>query len=60
MPEGLAHTTQATSIIVSDLHQELGTNVCSWRGRHSYMTRMYADSIHIASVLVAGRDVMAF
>ena len=44
--------------IVSDLHQGLGMNVCSGHGRHSYMTRMYADkNIHIAFVLEAGRGV---
>ena len=33
-------------------------NVCTWRGRHSYMMRMYADKkVHIAFTLVAGCGV---
>ena len=33
-------------------------NVCSGRGKHSYMARMYADkNIHIAFVLEEGLDV---
>ena len=56
-PSRLPLTTNAMSI-VSDLHQGLGMNVCSGCGRHTYMTRMYADkNIHIAFVLVAGRGV---
>ena len=49
---GLQHTTRTTSV-VSALHHGLGMNVCSERGRHSYMMRMYAKII----VLVAGNDV---
>ena len=33
-------------------------NICSGRGRHSYMTRMYADKdIHIVFVLLGRHDV---
>ena len=36
-------------------------NVCNGRGKHSYMTTMYADkNIHIAFVLVEGRGVMVY
>ena len=47
--------------IVSDLHQGLCVNVYSGHGRHTYMTRMYADkNFHIPFVLVAGHGVKPF
>ena len=54
---GLPHTTPATSI-VTDLHQGLGMNVCSGRGRHSYMTRMYDKNIHF--VFLEGRGLIVY